>query len=449
MMVAVVVALPIALGALLGFALRRFHGRRFTGFGTAVVFFALPPLIAMRILLQFPILGFWDALLEGVLVGVGVVSTAHRAFASRRNLFLAVSSLLVSLVVLEFASRLFLPPPPDFPRAEGAHFLLADAMRAGTQSHSWDLRSKEIVCSVVYGDQYPGILDISGDHDIVVPRTFIARADMARKVLHIGDSMTFGFGVPRDKTFPATLERLDPSTQHINAGIPGTAPDAYLLVLRQWIARHNVDLVVLYLFEGNDLIALDDLYPCCRWQSLLAYSGEAIGMRCPTAASIDFGEAGATWLRYNSPPPYLVRVLIGYSSAAAHLGAAIVRSMSVQPLLAPASREDQILHLQAILQAAHNEVRARNIPLVVVVLPESAWVERRTEEKQLAPAIANVARRDDIKVLDASEMLRAAADAGEKIYLDHDPHFSVRGNELVANWLHRQWTQAADDGKPQ
>jgi len=55
--------------------------------------------------------------------------------------------------------------------------------------------------------------------------------------------------VRRFGTFTADLERLEPGTQHINGGIPGTAPDAYLVVLRQWLALHNVDLAVMYIFE--------------------------------------------------------------------------------------------------------------------------------------------------------------------------------------------------------
>ena len=40
----------------------------------------------------------------------------------------------------------------------------------------------------------------------------------------------------RDRTVTAELERLEPGVEHINAGIPGTAPDAYLAVLQRWLA---------------------------------------------------------------------------------------------------------------------------------------------------------------------------------------------------------------------
>src|SRR5262249_30912449 len=158
--------------------------------------------------LRYPLIGVWDALVEGLLIGLGLTWTAHQVFAGRREVVLALCSLGASLLLLELACRLFLPPPPRFPSGS-PHLLLADAMRADTQGHSWGLRSREIVCSVVYAGQYPGIIDVSAERDILLPQNFTPRDGRARHVLHIGDSITFGLGVSRDETFTASLERLD------------------------------------------------------------------------------------------------------------------------------------------------------------------------------------------------------------------------------------------------
>lgn len=437
-MFAALIAVPIGLGAMIGVGLRRACRRRCSGVVAAIVLVGVPLLTITALALRFPLIGLWDALLEGCLVGAGVVWTAHRTFAGGREVMLAGAALLASLLGLELACRLFLPAPPAFPSAGGPHFLLADAMRAGTQSHAWDLRSKEIVCAVVYEEQYPGILDVSSERDIVVPRRFTPRPGATRRVLHIGDSMTFGFGVARDATFTAALERLDPQSQQINAAIPGIAPDAYLLVLRRWLALHTVDLAVMYVFEGNDLAGLDDRYPCCEWQPLLTYGPQGPEMRCPTATRMDFGRAGATWLRYNSPPPYLVRALIGYSVAAAHVGAAIVHGMPSMPLAVHQSEVTELLHLEAILRAAGEELRARQIPFVVVVLPAREWVENPTRARHRAPEIMELAQRLGLPALDASEALSESVSDGRHVFHDvpGDPHFGIGGHEILARWLH-------------
>ena len=345
--IAAAIAVPIGAGALLGIGASRWRRRRWRGVLSALILAATPAVLATALVLRFPVVGIWDAIVEGALAGAGVLLAAHAAFTGPGDVALAAISFASGLCVLELACRMLLAAPPAFPTAGGLHFLLANAMRAGTQNFSWDLRSKEIVCSIAYGDRYAGILDVSAERDVIVPRTFAPREGAARRVLHLGDSMTFGMGVAREQAFPALLDRLEPEAQHINAAIPGIAPDAYLVVLRRWIAEHAMNLAVMYVFEGNDVAGLDDHYPCCRWDSLLVYAAGPPAMRCPSAV-LDMGAAGFTWLWYNSPPPYVVRALIGYSSAAGHLGAAIMSRMSGMPLAVRESEAEQFQHLERI-----------------------------------------------------------------------------------------------------
>lgn len=436
---AALIGVPVSLGALLGVILRRVYGRRFGGIVAAIVLVTLPAAALTQLTLRVPLIGLWDAVLEGLLIGLGLVWTAHSASARPGGMPLAAGSLLVGLVLLEIASAAFLPPPPGFPAEQGPHFLLADALRAATRSHSWDFRSKEIVCAAVYGDDYPGILDVSGEREVVVPRTFTPRPAATRRVLHLGDSMTFGIGLPRDATFPAALEQLEPDTQHINGAIPGIAPDAYLLVLERWIQTHALDLAVMYVFEGNDLAGLDDAYPCCRWDSLLVYGSAGPARRCPTAAPIDFAAAGSTWLRYSSPPPFLLRALTGYSSAAAHAAAAIVNAMPNKPLAVRQSEETELQHLSVILRAARDALRARGVPFVVVVLPARTWVENPATP-HATPEIIRVARDLGIPALDAGNALTTEATHGQHVFFDAptDPHYSAAGHAFMARWLHEQ-----------
>ena len=72
------------------------------------------------------------------------------------------------------------------------------------------------------------------------------------RLMVVGDSQTYGTGVENDEAYPAVLERLDPSLQVINAGVPGYGPDKQLLLLRETIGTWSPDLVVLAFF-WNDL----------------------------------------------------------------------------------------------------------------------------------------------------------------------------------------------------
>ena len=362
----------------------------------------------------------------------------------RTNVLVLASAFAVSLLALEFLARLFLPPPPAFPTGGGIHLLLADALRTDVTSRPWDTLCKDIVCAITYGDEYRGIYDFAGTQpDIVIPRTFSPRTGATRRVLHLGDSITFGFGLPRNQTFTAELDRLEPGAEHINAAIPGTAPDAYLAVLQRWLASGQVDVVVMHVYEGNDLDGLDSRYPCCGWQPLLAYENGTAALRCAHGTVPDFSRAGWAWLRDHNPPPYLLRALIGTSAAAAHIAAAMARESY---LLVDQPLETRLAHLESILRSAGDVLAARRIPFVVDVVPARSWLEDGLEWQRYGPRILDVARRLGIAAVDGSGVFRDAAAHGQKLFFDNgDIHFNATGHLVWARWLHDQLRAVAPD----
>jgi hypothetical protein len=74
-----------------------------------------------------------------------------------------------------------------------------------------------------------------------------------KRVLVLGDSFGFGFGVEREETFESRLESLLPSTEVVNASVPGYGTDQELLLLEERGLALHPDLV-LVLFHPNDLL---------------------------------------------------------------------------------------------------------------------------------------------------------------------------------------------------
>jgi lysophospholipase L1-like esterase len=72
-----------------------------------------------------------------------------------------------------------------------------------------------------------------------------------RRVVVVGDSFSWGFGVGQDETFSAHLEDLLSNTEVINGGTSGYSTDQSLLWLRDHGIRYAPD-VVLYQMAGND-----------------------------------------------------------------------------------------------------------------------------------------------------------------------------------------------------
>ena len=428
-------AVPILLGWILGFLLRSLRGRRLQGLVAALVCVALPPVAAVAVTVRWPLVGLWDAAVEGLLTGVALVCAAHGAFADARRPAVLAASVLLALVLLETLGRLLLPPPPGFPPRR-PHLLLADALRIDSARMPWDTRCKEIVCAIAYEDQYGGLFDpAEAQRDILTPRGWAPRPGAVRRVLHLGDSMAFGFGLPREETFTAVLERLEPGAQHVNAAVPGTAPDAYFVVLQRWIELHDIDLAVMHIYEGNDLDGLDSRYPCCGWQSLLRYDDGGAVRRCAQATPPELGLAGLAWLRHHNPPPFLLRALVGHSHAAAYAAAA----MTLEPyFLVDQPAEVRLAHLEQILRATRALLEARRIGFVAVVLPARTWIETQATWQHHAPQIVQAARRAGVPVLDGSEVFRAALARGRQLFFDHpnDIHFGAGGHAAYAEWLH-------------
>ncbi|MFN8643458.1 MAG: hypothetical protein U0802_18015 [Candidatus Binatia bacterium] len=391
------------------------------------------------------VVGVWDAALAGGLLGAGFLLTAHAALADRRRVAAIAAGTLVGLALFEIGARTLLPPRPRFPSSAGVHVWLADSIRASRETQGWDMLSREMACTIAYGGAYRGLVDDVGEGGERFPSRYTPRPDALRRELHVGDSMVFGLGVDRGDTFTAALAALEPTTEHVNAGIPGLAPDAYLVILQAWAARQHFDVVTMYLFEGNDLRDLDAPFPCCGFAALLAYDGAAARQRCPTPVAADLDRAGLEWLRYNSPPPYLLRALSDDSAAAAYLGALLVDAGHRHSLTSTAAPEERLQHLGAILRTARDELAARGTVFRVVLLPGRVdAAEERDAAGELDQMIA-VARELGIPALDLTPVLRAALQAGRDLFVrPFDPHFSRDGHRLVAEWLHRAWGSPAD-----
>ncbi|MFI5365353.1 MAG: SGNH/GDSL hydrolase family protein, partial [Candidatus Binatia bacterium] len=304
--------------------------------------------------------------------------------------------------------------------------------------------TKEILCSIAYGTAYSGVIDVSHARAEVFPERVTPRPGATRRVLHIGDSMVFGANVSREQTFAAGLEKLEPDVQHINGGISGMAPDDYLVMLRSWVAREPVDLAVMYLFAGNDLVGLDAPHPCSNWQSILVYEAGHATLRFPSAPKSARG-IGLSWLVINSPLPYLGRVMIvAHSAVAAFLGG-LLDSWSAQAV----STNPQIPfeHLESILRSARDDLREKHIPFVVVVLPHAAAIGiPGGPSDTLSRRVFAIAQQLGLPELDATDTIRDALARGEHPVQPDGSHFNEEGHWLMARWLHERL--AASTGAP-
>ncbi len=144
----------------------------------------------------------------------------------------------------------------------------------------------------------------------------------------------------------------------------------------------------------------------------------------------------------NGPPPYLARVLIRHSAAARWIAAASV----LLPRRLDYAQTDpavKIAHLEAVLRAARDELRAHHIPFVVVLFDEQTDTLSGSNHDELHPLniIRATLERLDVPTLETLPFLHEALRDGADLYLDQG-HLNVAGHALIASWLDDQLPRA-------
>lgn len=452
---ALLVVVPWLLGWTMGWALRPLVQRR-RGWRRELtaVLCAIPPVaIALPVAGAAPVIGSWDVLLVCGWIALGVFVSSRHVPGRSAGLALVVVAAL-TLGVLEILCRLGLPELPPYPPAREARLVVS-------------FTTRDPPCDAIFPDVTNFLAGRARD-----------AGERLVRVVHVGDSMVWGNSVAREQAFPNVLGARDSRVAHVNSGTPAAGPDSHLLVAANWLAQAHVDLMVVYVFMGNDVHDIDRAYTCCAMGPLLAWDGAAPRPRCERASwTFPVGV-----LLSGSPPPYPLRVAAGWSSFAAHATAAFdaLNAWILTRQLfnvnfgswSTAPEAERFGKLERILRALREACRQQRVPLVLVVLPYRATLEgaaghtpsaRDVWESGAAgiaahQRVVDIARALDLDVLDAWQPFAdAIARDGVEQWFAHDypgdVHFSPAGHALLAEWLAPQLDRrlrsgAADPAPP-
>lgn len=135
---------------------------------------------------------------------------------------------------------------------------LVNDMWAPSEFHKWELKRhyKGKYPSIDYPGKYVTIttnnLGLRDDHDI----TYEKPKDKKR-ILIIGDSFTYGWGVETTEAYPHALEhileKLNPNYEVIKAGFPAFNTDDEYVWLKDEGIKFKPDIIIYQFYGGNDL----------------------------------------------------------------------------------------------------------------------------------------------------------------------------------------------------
>lgn len=421
---AIAVLAPLILGLLIGALLRLGLRRRLRGARRAVAIPLLSTLGTVAAGFATAHFGFGDHVFGGFLAGCVALVVAHELAAERRQLTLGALCALVGLGAVEAASHLLSTPPPGFPPLAELTTTLDPQARARAHVRRFAL-SSELLCAALGG----GLAQMDG------ARLQLPDGTQPR-VLHLGDSMTYGSFVGPHETFVAALSRMEPHVVHLNGGLPGTSIDAQLALARQNLPRIKPNRVVVHYFAGNDLDELERTYACCGDGTLFAPGSDPPQQRCPPFVWTS-PRSMARWYLTHSPPPLLLRLATPQSFAARRLAGLWVRAASTASGEQELSGEAALARYQVVLGALVAEARAYGADTVLAAMPLRGAAPD-------APALgwaADIAARAGVPFVSAPpELLGVAAGAtGVGNYVDdpeRDVHLGAAGHVRYAEWLH-------------
>jgi lysophospholipase L1-like esterase len=256
-----------------------------------------------------------------------------------------------------------------------------------------------------------------------------------RRILMLGDSNTFGYGVEEEERFSDLLEgRLPRNHEVLNLGVFGYGTDQEALLFEQEGLGYQPDIVVLGFSAGDLSINMNSInagYP----KPFFRKEGDGLTLHnTPVPRS-------SPYMRSRSRVSPVKSRLYRHS----HLYRLILTRFALFNKymfnsVPEMSGEEGMDTTVAIIKRLDALCRKNGCRLAVLLISHETWVaaeSRRGARVGYYPALSQILPRLGIPVIDPSGVFAHRYGQGEKLFLPNDPvHLNARGNGLAAEALH-------------
>lgn len=388
--------------------------------------------------------------------GGDCVNQPSVARAAYGNLACAVGGLLAAVVLAEFATRLLIPiplhPQDTFLDTGASAVQAADALPRWLRPNV-STRHRETDFDVAVSTNSHGLRDRE------IP---YAKTSGVTRVLSLGDSFAFGYGVDvADCYCKRTEARLGSGWEVVNAGVPswGTADELDFLLSEGF--RYSPDVVVLCYFR-NDLHdnrargtyridakgRLRRVTPLPR-QRPEEVDAHRIAVKDPILGDICI--AGGSASRETTTGSGGWWALHSNLYRLARQAASRVHQRATGP-----AREDVAAQLEyekrltgLLLAEVTRQCAQRGVDMIILWMPSreetTQWRQNRAPYEGEVARVTELARAAGAEVVDLAPVLAAA---GVKLaYFPNNAHINARGHDLVSATLAERIRDHRTEGK--
>jgi len=262
------------------------------------------------------------------------------------------------------------------------------------------------------------------------------------RILALGDSFTFGFGVEGEASYPKRLEFLlnraagRETFEVVNAGMPGYDTRQELAFLREEGLAFQPDLILVGLFGFNDFS--DNLLPVNRFTVRYGYLYNNEGLTNGTGG-LPIPWKGYLWA-YSHAYRFLARryrMLIGNPSpfpGVANADSSGTRQHEGSTIVSVAE-EEKLTTMTRLIKAMSDVGRQHDGPVAILFIPDYKDVQNAVSVWQpIWDRLGDFCEKEGVSVIDLNPVFRDAHRAGRtpELWYPINRHWTAVGHRLAA-----------------
>jgi lysophospholipase L1-like esterase len=283
-------------------------------------------------------------------------------------------------------------------------------------------------------------------------------------IVAVGDSLTFGYGVADNQTWPVVLGQALPDQNVLNLGLIAAAPEQYLRVYDRFTQGLKPRLLLVGLYPANDF-----------WDAALFDRWLESGSDCSYWAWRDYGKPdredcseSVSWRTHLFlRESYVYNILLEFRNrmrsyvrgdykllelADGKRLALDVEDFQTQLGISLPGRPEFQLVLNSLHQlAALAQLRGARVVMVIQPSKEEVYLPIAGQAiPDLSFYLREELEKAGIEYFDLTTIFRRHAARGEKLFFETDPHPNSQGYALIADsvlaYLKESSSQAPEDG---
>lgn len=361
-----------------------------------------------------------------------------------KNLTLMMCSAVVCLLVLELVMRIIYGIPPneiaDFNLSSSNYYQKDDELRFIPRKNVHGVHNRLGSFSTTFNTNSRGLRD---------KEYTLNKPNGVRRLVVIGDSYTWGFGVNDSEIYTEQLESILPNTEVINLGVTAYSIWQEILYLKREGLQYNPDIVILGL-------CMNDIVWGTGRSKISDGEQKTASKKSTTVNIVEFFKKNILYKSslyqfiidrlYTSK--YLVKVLIylglrGYLTGFTHLNVDLMPALRNYPDTVDkmwAVTESELIDLKRL--TSDNGIR-----LIIAVIPSPLAMDEVRFKQEISQSIFDAkdfdldkpyrllekfAATNNIEIVSPINFFRQVHKQEKSLYLERDMHFNPAGHNLFA-----------------